>query len=67
VRRGAFDFYVAISGSAEKASEAKNTMEFSRPADGKNYVSARPEFLKNLAVFPEGLFCVERSALPLRQ
>jgi len=24
-------------------------------------------FLKNLAVFPAGLFCVERSALPLRQ
>lgn len=67
MRRGAFDFYVAISGSAEKASEAKNTMEFSRPTGGKNYALKEPDFLKNLAVFPEGLFCVERSALPLRQ
>lgn len=45
MRRGAFDdFYVAISGSAENASEAKNTMEFSRPQGGKNYALKEPKF-----------------------
>ena len=54
MRRGAFDFYVAILGSAEKASEAKNTMEFSRLVGGKNYASARPEFFEKSCSIPGG-------------
>ena len=56
MRRGAFDFYVAISGSAEKASEAKNTIEFSRPAGGKNFASARPEFFEKSCSIPRGCY-----------
>ena len=56
MRRGAFDFYVAILGSAEKASEAKNTMEFSRLVGGKNYASARPEFFEKSCSIPRGCY-----------
>ena len=54
MRGGAFDFYVAISGSAEKASEAKNTMEFSRPQGGKNYALKEPEFFEKSCSIPGG-------------
>ena len=64
MRRGAFDFYVAISGSAEKAT-TKNFQRFLRLAGQK--MRLVPFFYKNLADNPEARFGNERSALPLRQ
>lgn len=67
MRRGAFDFYVAISESTDKASEAKKQWNVQDLRAVKNMSLQDLNFLKNLAIFPEGLFYVERSVLPLRQ